>query len=112
MENEEDIPENPYRAKMLKELKNKVECIDCDPTKDELADYYRLKKNNDPVTKMPIYSNSWQNYYNTYFLYFPDNLKNPWYTPGSLGNVSGGRAPGFYYPPYAAIGQGGLRGRR
>jgi len=108
-EETEETPENPYRAAKLRQLKSKVECIDCDPTEEELAEYHRLKEPLEVVTRRISYSNSWQNYSRTYYLYFPNNIKNPWYTPGSLGTVNGGRAPGAYYP-YGSL-QPGYYGR-
>ena len=105
-EKEERPPENPYRAEMLKKLRAKIECESCNPTKEELVLFYYLK--NDLDTKQSSISNSnpWQNYFNTYFLYFPRSLRNPWYTPGS-GSANGGHAPGVYYPPYGIYGHGG-----
>lgn len=106
-EKEEPIPENPYRAEMLRKLRQKIECVGCNPTKQELVEYYFLKNETEFQRSRVTgdYSNSWQNHFRTYFLYFPNNLKNPWYTPGS-GSANGGRAPGMYYPPYGLYGNG------
>jgi hypothetical protein len=104
-EKEERPPENPYRAEMLKKLREKIECDGCNPTKEELVLYYFLKNDSMNERSRMSNSNSWQNYFHTYFLYFPNHLKNPWYTPGS-GSANGGRAPGFYYPPYGIYGYG------
>ncbi len=119
-EKEEPPPENPYRRALLEKLRQKIECEECHPTKEELIQYYLLKNESDFQSGRATMSNSnpWQNYFNTYFLYFPRNLRNPWYTPGS-GSSNGGRAPGiYYYPPYSAYGNrsygnyGHGRGRR
>ena len=107
---EEPLPENPYRKALLEKLREKIECEECRPTKEELIQYYLLKNESEFQGRRARMSsaNSWQNYFNTYFLYFPRNLRNPWYTPGS-GSSNGGRAPGVYYPPYGVYGNGQYR---
>ncbi|MBK8396954.1 MAG: hypothetical protein IPL26_17205 [Leptospiraceae bacterium] len=103
-EKEERPPENPYRAEMLKKLREKIECEGCNPTKEELVLFYFLKNDLKVEHTQLSNGNPWQNYFNTYFLYFPRDLRNPWYTQGAIGNINGGRAPGVYYPPYGFYG--------
>ena len=42
---EEPLPENPYRRALLEKLREKIECEECRPTKEELIQYYLLKMN-------------------------------------------------------------------
>lgn len=98
--------ENPYRASMLKELSQKVECIGCNPTTEELLAYYHLrdtivphKRSEDIV--IPTIMRTF--YYKGYFLYFPDNMKNPWVVPGSGGYRNRGMLYPGQYRPYRRL---------